>query len=94
MQTFQTRSSNAIAKRFAWDAADGLYDAASRAVDHFVRGLAHAEEAGADKDDLALLRATMLDAVSTIQARIDRALDNEGLVAEQHQVDVTELVTP
>lgn len=91
MQTLQTRTATAMAKTLAWDAARGRHDAAFHAVDSCVRALKLLEEAGADKDDIATLRATMLDTLANVQHGIDTALDEQGLVADQHKVDLSEL---
>ncbi len=80
-----------MARNLARDAADGLYLPAKRAVLTAEHLLLQLEEAGASKSDRDQLRDWLLDTFSNVQAGIDRVLDAEGITAETHQVDISEL---
>lgn len=85
----RTRSANAMARRFAVDAADGLKETADHAVDHAETMLMWLAEAGASDNQIADLRKQLLDVLGDIQGKINRVLDAEGETDALHQVDVS-----
>ncbi len=85
------RSQQAMARRFAVDAADGMKAAAQEAVDRAQTMLMRLEELGADPAKVADVRETVLAMLDEIQGTINRTLDREGEVEDYHQVDVSSL---
>ncbi len=94
MDTFTTqyRESNQIARRFARDAADGLIVPARKAAITAALVLSELKDAGADADRMADLRALLVDTLRNVQGNISTILDNEGLVDEQHRIDLSEVI--
>ncbi len=94
MDTFSTqyRESNQIARRFARDAADGLIVPARKAALLAAMLLSELQDAGADDADLHELRKLLTDTFRNVQGRISTILDNEGLVDEQHRIDLSEVI--
>ena len=90
--TTQLRASNAIAREFALDAADCLYETGRRASFSAMTLLAHLQEAGASEADLNQVRAVLTDTFNSIQGGIDRTLDREGLATDRHQIDLSEVL--
>lgn len=85
------RSASAMARRFAVDAADGLKEAADKAVDHAETMIMWLQEAGASANQIDDLRKLLLDMLGDIQGGINKTLDNEGEVTDDHRVDVSSL---
>lgn len=80
-----------MARRFALDAADGLRTEANVAERHATYLIAALRSAGAGALSIGAVKDAITDAFGDIQGAINRTLDNEGLEAEDHQIDLSEI---
>ena len=84
-------NSRRMAQRFAEDAALGLLNESRHAVTQAALLIAILRGCGASAISVGAVKDALLDALSDAQGTIDRELDNEGLDAGRHQLNLTEL---
>ncbi len=92
MTLLQTRDADRMARRFALDAADARVAPGRKAALLAAMLLSELQDAGADDADLHELRKLLTDTFRNVQGRISTILDNEGLVDEQHRIDLSEVI--
>lgn len=80
-----------MAQRFATDAADGLKTEANAALVEAISLVRALRDAGARSLSVGAVKNALIDAFGDIQGGINRVLDNEGLVEDGYQIDISEL---
>lgn len=84
-------ASKQMARRFARDAADGLLSESNYALTEAVSLVRVLRGCGAGSISVGQVRDSLIDAFRDAQGCINRELDKEGLAADGHQLDLSEL---
>jgi nuclear transport factor 2 (NTF2) superfamily protein len=88
----ENRIANRRARRLVFDAADGLLVYGNEAADYAARMIRSLRAAGLREDRIESLKEKLEDTFADVQGGIDKTLDDEGLAADGHQIDLTEIV--
>jgi hypothetical protein len=91
MTTTQTSRLNSIARRYTRLAIDGRREDANRFLAAGLLMLERGIEAGVDRDFLDDAARSMHDAMSNLDARMQKDMDEAGLFYEYQCLDLSEL---
>lgn len=88
---FEQGQVNRVARRVAISAADGLLVYGNEAADCAARMIRSLRAAGCRESEIESLKEKLSDTFGCVQGALDKVLDDEGMAADCHQIDLSEV---